>query len=101
MNLHHLRYFLSVAQTGSFSRAAQEMHVTQPTVGTEAISEQSPPRMIRSTPSAPTPTSSWSMKLTKTISGLPSASRSATMGVIMTSVDAGTTSVPTGGGQEH
>ncbi len=32
MNLHHLRYFLAVARTGSFSRAAQEMHVTQPTV---------------------------------------------------------------------
>ena len=32
MNLYHLRYFLSVAQTGSFSRAAREMHVTQPTV---------------------------------------------------------------------
>jgi len=32
MNLHHLRYFLSVAQTGSFSKAAQDMHVTQPTV---------------------------------------------------------------------
>ena len=32
MNLHHLRYFLSVAKTGSFSKAAQDMHVTQPTV---------------------------------------------------------------------
>ena len=32
MNLYHLRYFLSVAQTGSFSQAAREMHVTQPTV---------------------------------------------------------------------
>ncbi len=32
MNLHHLRYFLAVARTGSFSRAAREMHVTQPTV---------------------------------------------------------------------
>ncbi|CAI8003686.1 HTH-type transcriptional regulator CynR [Geodia barretti] len=32
MNFYHLRYFLSVAQTGSFSQAAREMHVTQPTV---------------------------------------------------------------------
>ena len=32
MNLYHLRYFLAVARTESFSRAAQEMHVTQPTV---------------------------------------------------------------------
>ena len=32
MNLHHLRYLLAVARTGSFSRAAEEMHVTQPTV---------------------------------------------------------------------
>ena len=32
MNLHHLRYFLAVARTGSFTRAAHEMHVTQPTV---------------------------------------------------------------------
>ncbi|MDP6038984.1 MAG: LysR family transcriptional regulator [Candidatus Latescibacteria bacterium] len=32
MNFYHLRYFLSVAQTGSFSGAAREMHVTQPTV---------------------------------------------------------------------
>ena len=32
MNFYHLRYFLSVAQTGSFSRAARDMYVTQPTV---------------------------------------------------------------------
>ena len=32
MNLHHLRYFLAVARTGSFSQAARENHVTQPTV---------------------------------------------------------------------
>ena len=32
MNLHHLRYFLAVARTGSFTGAAREMHVTQPTV---------------------------------------------------------------------
>ncbi|MCZ6635323.1 MAG: LysR family transcriptional regulator [bacterium] len=32
MTLHHLQYLLAVARTGSFSRAAEEMHVTQPTV---------------------------------------------------------------------
>jgi DNA-binding transcriptional LysR family regulator len=32
MNLQHLNYFLAVAKTSSFSRAADEMHVTQPTV---------------------------------------------------------------------
>ncbi len=32
MNLHHLRYFLAVAKTGSFSQAARIVHVTQPTV---------------------------------------------------------------------
>lgn len=32
MNLQHLRYFLAVARTGGFTKAAREMHVTQPTV---------------------------------------------------------------------
>ena len=32
MNLQHLKYFLAVARSGSFSRAAEEMRVTQPTV---------------------------------------------------------------------
>ncbi len=32
MNLQHLRYFLSVTTTGTFSGAARQMHVTQPTV---------------------------------------------------------------------
>ena len=32
MNLHHLRYLLAASRTGSFSRAAEETHVTQPTV---------------------------------------------------------------------
>ncbi|MDA0711955.1 MAG: LysR family transcriptional regulator [bacterium] len=38
MNLHHLRYFLAVAQSSSFSQAARDMHVTQPTVSS-GISE--------------------------------------------------------------
>ena len=32
MNLHLLRIFYGVAQAGSFSRAAQEMHISQPAV---------------------------------------------------------------------
>lgn len=32
MTLQHLRYFLAVAATGSFSAAARQAHVTQPTV---------------------------------------------------------------------
>lgn len=38
MNLHHLRYFLAVARSGRFTRAAQDLHVTQPTVSS-AIAE--------------------------------------------------------------
>ncbi len=38
MNLHHLRYFLAVARMESFTRAAGELHVTQPTVSS-GISE--------------------------------------------------------------
>lgn len=38
MNLQHLRYLLAVARTGSFTRAAGTMHVTQPTVSS-AVAE--------------------------------------------------------------
>ena len=38
MNLQHLRYFLAVARTGSFTQAARQMNVTQPTVSS-AVSE--------------------------------------------------------------
>lgn len=34
MNLHQLRTFLAVAHTGSFTAAAREVHLTQPTVST-------------------------------------------------------------------
>ena len=34
MNFQHLRYFLAVAQTGGFTQAARQLHVTQPTVST-------------------------------------------------------------------
>ena len=32
MNLYYLQYFLAVARRESFSKAARDMHVTQPTV---------------------------------------------------------------------
>src|SRR5260370_8803193 len=32
MELHQLRYFCAIADTGSFSRAAQQSHVSQPSL---------------------------------------------------------------------
>src|ERR1700677_1821920 len=32
MELHQLRYFCAIADTGSFSRAAQQTHVSQPSL---------------------------------------------------------------------
>src|SRR5260370_4426874 len=32
MELHQLRYFCAIADTGSFSRAAQQAHVSQPSL---------------------------------------------------------------------
>ena len=32
MNLQHLRYFLAIVRAGGFTRAARDLHVTQPTV---------------------------------------------------------------------
>lgn len=35
MNLHHLRIFLAVAETGSFSRASEVLHISQPAVSVQ------------------------------------------------------------------
>ncbi len=37
MNLQHLRYFLAVARTGSFTQAARQMNVTQPTISSAVL----------------------------------------------------------------
>lgn len=37
MEMHQLRYFLAVAKTGSFSRAAEECHVAQPSLSQQIL----------------------------------------------------------------
>src|SRR5438445_12497727 len=37
MELHQLRYFCAVAETGSFSRAAEQSHVAQPSLSQQII----------------------------------------------------------------
>src|SRR5258705_1223377 len=37
MDLHQLRYFCAVAETGSFSRAAEQSHVSQPSLSQQIL----------------------------------------------------------------
>lgn len=46
MELHQLRYFVAVAETGSFTRAAEREGVTQPTLSEQVIRLESPDKGI-------------------------------------------------------
>lgn len=48
MNMTHLRYFLAVAETGNFTRAAERINVTQPTlsIGLKRLEESLGQRLI-------------------------------------------------------
>src|ERR1051325_12094052 len=37
MELHQLRYFVAVAETGNFTRAAERSHVTQPSLSQQVL----------------------------------------------------------------
>jgi hypothetical protein len=47
MEMHQLRYFVAVAEEGSFSRAAERMHVAQPSLSQQMQNVQTPEPFFR------------------------------------------------------